>query len=434
MAYSHLYRSMSTPNITDTENGQRSPLVSVVVPVYNVEQYLRQCLDSICNQTYGSLEIICVDDGSTDNSPQILKEYQDRDSRIKIVTQSNAGLAAARNAALDCATGEFISGVDSDDFLSPGFYETGMRYMEADVDVVELCLQPFGKDEKLVKELDNFYKRKEKEKVIVDGRSINKFTFTFMNKIYRRSILERYHIRFPKGLWYEDVPFSRSYLSMCRSAYLLTDRLYNYRIREDSIMGQTRRSRKSDRCLDIVPSVETVFLFYKQHDIWERMLPCIEKLGNHVHWAALKPLPEEKRLAGELIYRKFVRKWGLSMLFPNNQLFCHYGRAKGVDIVQKYVDERIASLQKEMQKLRDARTSVRGQDTEIDSTLICRYKVLKYIPVVTMQTSCNPQTGCIKKQIKVFGFIPLIKGRGSQYHMHWLLFNFLPVGRTERVQ
>ena len=90
------------------------PKISVIIPVYNVEKYLAECLTSVVNQTFKDIEIICVNDGSTDNSPKILKEFAQKDSRIKIINQENQGLSAARNTGLDVATGEYVSFIDSD--------------------------------------------------------------------------------------------------------------------------------------------------------------------------------------------------------------------------------------------------------------------------------------------------------------------------------
>ena len=93
----------------------KKPLISVIVPVYNVEKYLYTCLDSILNQTYSNIEIICVNDGSTDKSRKILEEYRKKDSRIRIVDKENGGLSSARNAGMRVAKGEFYSFIDSDD-------------------------------------------------------------------------------------------------------------------------------------------------------------------------------------------------------------------------------------------------------------------------------------------------------------------------------
>lgn len=106
-----------------------APLISVIVPVYNTAPYLRQCLDSICNQTYQNLEVICVNDGSTDNSAEILEEYAAKDSRIIVITQTNAGPSVARNVAIEQAKGEWIASVDSDDWIEPDTYEYFVRHI-----------------------------------------------------------------------------------------------------------------------------------------------------------------------------------------------------------------------------------------------------------------------------------------------------------------
>ena len=101
----------------------KEPLISVIVPIYNVETYLPQCLDSIIVQTWNNLEIILINDGSTDNSGHICDAYVAKDSRIKVVHKSNGGLSAARNSGLDIANGEYIGFVDSDDWIEPTMYE-----------------------------------------------------------------------------------------------------------------------------------------------------------------------------------------------------------------------------------------------------------------------------------------------------------------------
>lgn len=100
------------------------PLISVIVPIYNVETYLTNCINSILDSTYTNLEVILVDDGSTDNSNKICDEFQTKDLRCKVIHQTNSGLSAARNTGLKEATGEYISFIDGDDFISPIMYET----------------------------------------------------------------------------------------------------------------------------------------------------------------------------------------------------------------------------------------------------------------------------------------------------------------------
>ena len=114
------------------------PKVSVILPVYNVEKYLKQCMDSIVNQTLKDIEIICVDDGSTDASLSILKEYEKEDDRVKVICQQNAGAGAARNNGLSIATGEYLSFLDSDDFFSLDMLEKS--YAEAKKEDADLIV------------------------------------------------------------------------------------------------------------------------------------------------------------------------------------------------------------------------------------------------------------------------------------------------------
>ena len=124
-------------------------LLSVIVPIYNVEDYLNRCVDSIINQTYKNLEIILVDDGSPDNCPQMCDDYAKKDSRIRVVHKENGGLSDARNAGMKVATGEYVSFIDSDDYISLDFYETLFQTMvDNDSDIVECSVVKFYENEK----------------------------------------------------------------------------------------------------------------------------------------------------------------------------------------------------------------------------------------------------------------------------------------------
>src|SRR5699024_4494271 len=119
-----------------------SDLISVIVPVYNVEKYVRRCIDSICGQTYSNLEIILIDDGSTDSSGKICDEMAAKDGRISVIHQENKGLSQARNAGLDQAKGEYIAFVDSDDYLSLNMYECLLKSLkENNADVVRCAIK-----------------------------------------------------------------------------------------------------------------------------------------------------------------------------------------------------------------------------------------------------------------------------------------------------
>ena len=125
--------------------------VSVIIPVYNVEPYLKQCMDSVVGQTLKDIEIICVDDGSTDGSLDILKEYATEDSRIQIIEQKNAGAGAARNNGMRHATGKYLSFLDSDDFFEPRMLEKAYDLAEKDqADFVSIQIRPVSYREETV--------------------------------------------------------------------------------------------------------------------------------------------------------------------------------------------------------------------------------------------------------------------------------------------
>lgn len=215
----------------------KNPLVSIIVPVYNVEKYLVKCLDSICSQTLKDIEIICVNDGSTDGSLKILEEYQKKDERIRIITQSNQGLSAARNTGLEIATGKYIGFVDSDDFISLNMYEdlynTIVKY---DTDVVicnhfSMVNNSITGGSKHVYNQDGLLKT-EKEYIynLLKDESIQNFVWS---RLYKMEVLDG--VRFRVGRVFEDVYLSVDLLGRINSAYYLNEPLYCYRIREGSI-------------------------------------------------------------------------------------------------------------------------------------------------------------------------------------------------------
>ncbi len=217
--------------MSDQKGFEMSVVLTVIIPVYNVERYLRECLDSVVNQTYGDLEIICVNDGST----VILEEYAKRDCRIRVIDKGNGGLSSARNAGLDVATGEYIAFLDSDDYLALNTYETAMHHV-SDVDFVCFGAELFGEGYVADRGRNSFMPSFSGLKKLSAG-VLRKTSVTVWNKIFKREIIERYRIRFPQGMQHEDTPFCYCYEFCSRSAYYIREGLYFYRQRADSIMG-----------------------------------------------------------------------------------------------------------------------------------------------------------------------------------------------------
>ena len=216
--------------------------VSIIIPVYNVENYLSECLDSIINQTYKELEIICINDGSTDNSLHILQEYAKRDKRIKIINQNNKGLSAARNTGLKYCSSEYIFFLDSDDKISLNTIELMYNaIINNKVDVVSINVQCFA-DEGITEGIFNskqlWFKRYEilkgKNLIPTDIRKV--ICPCVWNKLYKTSIIIYNELAFPEGTIREDEAWFWSYMTYCKEIFCLDEKMYFYRQRKNSIM------------------------------------------------------------------------------------------------------------------------------------------------------------------------------------------------------
>ena len=176
-------------------------MISVIVPVFNVELYLHKCLDSILNQTYKELEIIVVDDGSTDNSGEICEEYRRKDERVKVFHTGNHGLSTARNFGLDNANGEYIGFVDSDDWIEPNMYELLFeRAEETESDIVECGIFTDYKTSTIRQSaIDRTVANEEALEALLKEEILTQV----WNKIYRRSIFNS--VRFPDNRSFEDI-------------------------------------------------------------------------------------------------------------------------------------------------------------------------------------------------------------------------------------
>lgn len=205
------------------------PDISVIVPVYNVEQYLRCCLDSLCAQTLQDIEFICVNDGSTDSSLKILKEYQKKDSRFIIIDQPNKGPSAARNLGFDKAKGKYIGYIDSDDWVPADFFEklfVAAEYHKADIagGNIEYMLPEGHKNLLKLKKYKAYTKTADKYKVF----DIPRLNFIW-NKIYRRDLLKQLGLRFPEGVIFEDILFTHQILDQSDKVVTVPEAVYFYR-------------------------------------------------------------------------------------------------------------------------------------------------------------------------------------------------------------
>lgn len=226
----------------------KGQMISVVVPVYNVAGYLEKCLDSIIEQTYTDLEIICVDDGSTDGSSEILDRYREKDNRILVIHQPNSGVSVARNVALKHCTGDFVGFVDGDDWLEPNMYEVLMSnitaedidisacgYFEDDGDVARPVINdlPVPEEPMDIREfLPYIYIRDQ-------YRGVASYLWS---RVFRREVIVRAGLRFDTRLRPgQDIVFVAQYFVQARQSVYTRHPLYHYVQRANSVMHDERQ-------------------------------------------------------------------------------------------------------------------------------------------------------------------------------------------------
>ncbi|MEE0930952.1 MAG: glycosyltransferase [Acutalibacteraceae bacterium] len=238
---------------------KENPLISVIVPIYKVEDYLKRCVDSIINQTYNNLEIILVDDGSPDNCPQICDNYAKQDSRIKVVHKKNGGLSDARNAGMKVATGEYISFIDSDDWIDLNTYMlTVEKMIETNSDIGAFNIILVYDDKEISPDLSQEFEVMNSEQAIETTIDNIKVRTPVWNKIYKKDLLK--DLEFKKGKLNEDEFFTFRVLDKANKIVYLHRQNYYYYQRATSIMGKYSVKR-----LDMVEGVRERLLFISEN-------------------------------------------------------------------------------------------------------------------------------------------------------------------------
>lgn len=249
-----------------------NPKVSVIVPVYNVENYLARCLDSLVNQTLNEIEIIIVNDSTKDNSQIIIDQYQKRyPTKIKSFIKENGGVGDARNFGLKYAEAEFIGFIDSDDYVEISMYEKMYKSAIDNNSDLVVC------DLEYVWEKNN-----EKETMFgynpISKVNINKSIFLAplfsWNKLYRKKLFIDYNIYFPKGLWYEDIPVVVPIFSLAKNISYVNETMIHYLQHDSSIMG----AKTSPKMFDIFTSLSMVKDFYERNNLFNEYCDELEYL------------------------------------------------------------------------------------------------------------------------------------------------------------
>lgn len=229
-----------------------NPLITIIVPIYNVEKWLPKCIDSLLVQTYENIEIILSEDGSPDGCAKICDEYAEKDTRIRVLHKENGGLSDARNAALDIANGEFITCIDSDDFVSPDYVETLYnlcRKHNCKMSVADWFIFPMGTDPILPKreEKELFFTRNE---ALEDMFNQAHFDVSACVKLYHRSLFEG--VRYPKGMLFEDLQTTFKLMLKCKEGVAYCNKqIYYYMFRPGSIEGAVFSEKKMNSAIEV---------------------------------------------------------------------------------------------------------------------------------------------------------------------------------------
>lgn len=312
-------------------------MISIIVPIYNVATYLSQCLDSLINQTYRDIEIICVDDGSTDESPYILADYAEKDSRIQIIRQENRGLSGARNVGIERAQGEWMMFVDSDDWIEKTCCQQVTDVISNDMDLVffsyirefrEVSKPQYIFDQKgrsfEEKRMDWLYQRliapvgnelKHPEKI--DSLS------TAWGKLYRTSIIKEYKLEFvdTKQIGTEDLLFNVYYFSYIKKAVYVPSPMYHYRKYNEKSLTSTYKFHLVEQWETLFEMIEKWIVPLNRDDLLaalqNRRALCLIGVGLNIVSSSKSYLEQYNELSSFLKkrwYRVAIKELSLSKL------------------------------------------------------------------------------------------------------------------------
>ena len=249
-----------------------TPLISVIVPVYRVEEYLERCVKSILSQTYKNLEVILVDDGSPDQCPAICDACAEKDARVKVIHQENKGLSGARNAGIDAASGEYLAFVDSDDYVSPHFIEELYQLLQDTGCAIGQCRFSYVKGDGLVEEGDSAFCIYRGESLMEQLYGPEEKATCFVvawNKLYWAELFKETGIRYPEGRIHEDEATTYRLFHEAKKLAFLDRALYGYYTEN----GGSITSVFSVKRLQWLTAHEERIAFFKKNG-YEKLLPA----------------------------------------------------------------------------------------------------------------------------------------------------------------
>lgn len=238
-----------------------NPKISIIVPVYNVEQYIHKCVDSILNQTFENFELILVDDGSTDNCGRICDEYATKDDRIVVIHKKNGGQASARNKGIDAAKGEYIGFVDSDDWIEIDMYEILYGICSSNnCDMANCSSIIHSKEKKIINGGHSLiiHDKEDAMKTMLEGKLYDEVLWS---KLIKHEIFD--DIRLKEGIMYEDTEFAYKLFDRCNIVACIGEPKYNYVVRDGSTMDRAKKNL----------SIDAVLIYNEMFDFFEKKYP-----------------------------------------------------------------------------------------------------------------------------------------------------------------
>ena len=283
--------------------------ISVIVPCHNRVEYLPRCLNSILCQSYENLEIVCVNDGSTDNSLNVLKKYAIKDARIKILDIPHGGPGKARNLGIENSSGNYLMFCDSDDEFVPEACEKLHHALTNDNCDIAMCSTKviYGSDIHMQQSDQAYYNLKYDGLISNAHDIINVVDVSVCNKIFRRSLIDEYAIKFIENRLYEDACFAWKYFSVSKRFFCVKDQLYIYYRHFGSIMNET--FSKSKRSIDHIYIADDIYEFLIRHHLFENFAQDFLSFYKSCVNFALNYSDEESKVEIEALNAQFQKKY-----------------------------------------------------------------------------------------------------------------------------
>lgn len=295
--------------------------ISIIIPVFNTSKYLNKCIQSVIDQSLKEMEIILINDGSTDESKRIIQSFAEKDKRVFFIDGKNEGVSAARNKGIDVAQGEFVGFIDSDDWVEPKMFETlFLKAKEADADlaICNLVLKEEGKNKVIRLDLENKISdiNSNRTKELVNLMRF-KYDFGNCNKIYSAHIIKHNKLLFAENMKvYEDLLFNLCYFQYSQKAIIVNEAMYHYRIHPDSVMNVSKH--------DVVTEYNLLFsgfnTFCISQNLREGVEKCNEEMRRGFYFAVLPQLYKQIKTR-ERSLRKRIKSLNLELEKVEKGLF-----------------------------------------------------------------------------------------------------------------